>query len=62
MSKARKKADEEWDDVLLNKYMRMKDQISGYIVDFPLNFLKDEKLGKILDYISDRIIPEKAFT
>ena len=62
MSNARRIQDEEWDDVLLNKYMKMKDQISGNIVEFPLNFLKDEKLGKILNYISDKIIPEKAFT
>ena len=27
LSKARKMNDEEWDDVLLNKYMRMKNQI-----------------------------------
>jgi phospholipase D1/2 len=39
----------EWNDVLLNKYMRKKDQIVGHIVEFPLNFLKDDKLGKIMD-------------
>ena len=59
LSKAKKMSDEEWNDVLLNKYMRMKNQILGNIVEFPLNFLKDEKLGKIIEYVA---MPEKAFT
>ena len=59
LSKAKKMSDEEWNDVLLNKYMRMKNQILGNIVEFPLNFLKDEKLGKIIEYVD---MPEKAFT
>ena len=54
---------DEWNDVLLNKYMRKKDQIEGHIVEFPLNFLKDDKLGKIVDKKSLKdIFPEKAFT
>ena len=54
-------SDEEWDDVLLNKYMRMKNQIMGNIVEFPLNFLRDENLGKIIEYAS-LVVPEISFT
>ena len=54
---------DEWNDLLLIKYMSKKDQIDGHIVEFPLNFLKDNKLGKILDNKSlQKIFPEKAFT
>ena len=61
--KAGKINDDEWNDLLLIKYMRKKDQIDGHIVEFPLNFLKDNKLGKILDNKSlQKIFPEKAFT
>ena len=58
---AQKIKDEEWDDVLLNKYMRMKNQIMGNIVEFPLNFLRDENLGKIIEYAS-LVVPEISFT
>ena len=55
--------DDEWSDVLLNKYMRKKDQIFGHIVDFPLNFLKDDKLGKIMENKAFKnLFPEKVFT
>ena len=55
--------DDEWSNVLLNKYMRKKDQIVGHIVEFPLNFLKDDKFGKVLDdKFLKNIFPEKAFT
>lgn len=55
--------DDEWSDVLLNKYMRKKDQIVGHIIEFPLNFLKDSKLGEVLDdKFLKNIFPEKVFT
>ena len=55
--------DDEWSNVLLNKYMRKKDQIVGHIVEFPLNFMKDDKFGKVLDdKFLKNIFPEKAFT
>ena len=63
ISKARNINDDEWSNVLLNKYMRKKDQIVGHIVEFPLNFLKDDKFGKVLDdKFLKNIFPEKAFT
>ena len=43
--------------------MRKKDQIFGHIVDFPLNFLKDDKLGKIMENKAFKnLFPEKVFT
>ena len=55
--------DDEWSDVLLNKYMRKKDQIFGHIVDFPLNFLKDDTIGKIMENKAFKnLFPEKVFT
>ena len=36
---------DEWPDVLFNKYMREKDKIQGFIVEFPFDFLKDEKMN-----------------
>ena len=63
ISKARNINDDEWSNVLLNKYMRKKDQIVGHIVEFPLNFLKDDKFGKVLDdKFLKNIFPKKAFT
>ena len=58
------KNDDEWRDVLFNKYMRKKDQIVGHIVEFPLNFLKNDKFGKALDddEFLKSIFPEKVFT
>ena len=55
--------DDEWSNVLLNKYMGKKDLIVGHIIDYPLNFLKDDKLGKIMDdKFLKYILPENAFT
>ena len=55
--------DDEWSNVLLNKYMRKKDQIFGHIVDFPLNFLKDDTIGKIMENKAFKnLFPEKVFT
>ena len=62
LSKSRDINNEEWSDVLLIKYMIRKKHIVGHIVDFPLNFLKEEKLGKIVYniYLKD-LFPEKTF-
>ena len=43
---SKKLRERESPDVLLNKYKKMKDQIVGHIVEFPLKFLKNETLGK----------------
>ena len=60
---AQKIKDEEWDDVLLNKYMRKKNEIVGHIVEYPLYFLKDEKLGKVKnDFSFQDLLPENTYT
>ena len=53
-NEAQKKKEEEWSNVFLNKYIRERNNIKGFIVEFPLNFLKDEKMDKnfiLPDYI-----------
>ena len=53
-NEAQKKKEEEWPNVFLNKYIRERNNIKGFIVEFPLNFLKDEKMNKsfiLPDYI-----------
>ena len=48
-------------DVLLNKYNLMKNKIVGHIVNYPLNFLKDETLG--MSFFSvENLVPEHNFT
>ena len=43
---SKKVREKESSNVLLNKYKKMKDQIVGHVVEFPLQFLKDENLRK----------------
>jgi len=47
-------------DELLNKYKKMKDQIVGHIVEFPLQFLKDEKLEK-KNFGFENMLPSYTF-
>ena len=43
------------------KYNNKKESIIGHIVEFPLDFLKDEKLG--INFFSvENLVPEKNFT
>ena len=56
IKEAKKQKDEyEWDDVLLNKYMREKDKIEGFIVEYSFDFLKNEKFNK-------HIVPDHLYT
>ena len=60
---SKKIKDEESNDVLLNKYMNLKNKIVGYIVEYPLYFLKDEKLGKVKNNFSfQELLPENTYT
>ena len=53
--KRRKEEEKEWPDVVLNKYMKQRNEIKGFIVEFSQNFLKDEKFNK------NKIFPEYAY-
>ena len=47
--------------VLKEKYNANKDKIVGHIVEFPHDFLKDEKLG--INFFSvENLVPERNFT
>jgi phospholipase D1/2 len=50
------KQKDEWPDVLLNKYIREKNKIQGFIVKYSFDFLKNEKMNK------NFILPEFAYT
>ena len=58
---SKKLRERESPDVLLNKYKKMKDQIVGHIVEFPLKFLKDETLGK-KNYGFENMLPSYTFS
>jgi phospholipase D1/2 len=45
----------------LNTYLRLKDQIKGHVVEFPLFFLHDEELGKSF-FSVENLVPEYNFT
>ena len=46
---------------LLQNYLKSKDKIIGHIVEFPLNFLKEEELGRIF-FTKENLVPEHNFT
>ena len=46
---------------LLQNYLKSKDKIIGHIVEFPLNFLKEEELGRIY-FTKENLVPEHNFT
>ena len=52
---------QEKPDVLLNKYNLYKNKIVGHIVNYPLKFLKDEKLGNSF-FSVENLVPEHNFT
>ena len=62
LKNARKEKREESKEVLLQKYNTYKNSIVGYIVEYPLNFLKDENLGKISGFSIQDLLPETTYT
>jgi phospholipase D1/2 len=58
---SKKLREKESSDVLLNKYKKMKDQIVGHVVEYPLQFLKDENLGK-KKFGFENILPSYTFS
>ena len=53
--------EKEKPEVLLNKYNLMKGKIVGHIVNYPLNFLRNETLG--MSFFSvENLVPEHNFT
>ena len=48
-------------DNLIELYNQNKDKIKGHIVEFPLKFLEQEKLGMIF-FSVENLVPEKNFT
>ena len=62
LEEARKNKENELPEILLNKYLRNKNKIIGFIVEFPLYFLKDENLGKITHKMyAEDLLPEISF-
>ena len=59
---ARKAKKEELPEEFFNKYMDYKDKIVGFIVEYPLKFLKNENLGAISRFSLEEFLPENAFT
>ena len=57
----KKKRKEEDPKILLQKYNELKNKIAGHIVEFPLLFLKEERLG-ISFFSVENLIPEYNFT
>ena len=61
LNQAKKLQKNEKPEVLLNKYNLNKDKIVGHIVNYPLQFLKDEILGNSF-FSVENLIPEHNFT
>ena len=53
--------EQEKPEDLLRKYNAVKNKILGHIVEYPLNFLKDENLG-ISFFSKENLVPEYNFT
>ena len=47
--------------VFLKKYMELKNEIKGHIVEYPLLFLKNVELGKSF-FSVENLVPEYNFT
>ena len=62
LKKAKKEKEEELPEELVEKYMKYKDGIVGYITEFPLFFLKDENLGQISSFSLQDLLPENTYT
>ena len=63
LKNAQKIKKEENPEIILNKYMKLKNNIIGHIVEFPFLFLKEEKLEIITNYFSFQslLLPEKTY-
>ena len=48
-------------EIFLQNYLKLKDNIIGHIVEFPLLFLKEEDLGNI-HFTKENLVPEYNFT
>ena len=60
---AQKIKKEENLDIVLNNYMKSKNNIKGHIVEYPLLFLKDEKIGAVSQFFSfENFLPENIYT
>ena len=55
------KLNNESPKVLLNRYNSEKNKIIGHIVEFPLDFLKEEILGMSI-FSAENLLPEYNFT
>ena len=61
LKNVKKMKEQEKPEILLNKYNLAKNQIVGHIVEYPLNFLKEENLG-ISFFSKENLVPEYNFT
>ena len=61
LKQAKKLKEEEKPQTLYNNYMRLKNEIKGHIVEYPLFFLKEEELGKSF-FSVENLVPEYNFT
>ena len=54
------KTEEDYHELMMN-YERNKENIIGHIVEFPMDFLKNQNLG--IDILcKENLVPEKNFT
>jgi len=61
LKRVKQMKEQEKPEVLLNRYNSAKNQIVGHIVEYPLNFLKEEELG-ISFFSKENLVPEYNFT
>ena len=61
LNNMKKKKEIESPQIFLENYLRLKNNIIGHIVEFPLLFLKDEELGRIY-FTKENLVPEYNFT
>jgi len=61
LKKAQKMKEEQKPEIFLSNYMKLKSQIVGHIVEYPLQFLKEEELG-ISFFSVENLVPEYNFT
>ena len=61
LKNAKKVKEKENPQVFLKKYMDLKNEIKGHIVEYPLLFLKNEELGKSF-FSVENLVPEYNFT
>ena len=51
----------ESSEILLNKYNQVKDNIKGFIVEYPYYFLSEEKLQKIKNIFNYQLIVSELY-